>query len=75
MLFTIFPGNVDPWLMNPPRFKGLNIWIPMIIPIKGRGFINYGPTLAYYTYYTTLVSIFFSTYITPMLLTISPGSL
>ena len=25
---------------NPPPFKGLNIRIPIIIPIKGRGFIR-----------------------------------
>ena len=27
--------------MNPP-FKGLNVGIPIIIPIKGRGFMNHG---------------------------------
>ena len=32
--------------MNKPTpFKGLNIKIPNIIPIKGRGFINHGFTL------------------------------
>ena len=31
---------------NPPPFKGLNRRIPSIIPIKGRGFINYWSTLA-----------------------------
>ena len=30
---------------KPPPFKGLNIKIPIIIPIKGRGFINKGSTL------------------------------
>ena len=30
---------------KPPAFKGLNIRIPIIIPIKGRGFINQGSTL------------------------------
>ena len=30
---------------EPPRFKGLNIRIPTIIPIQGRGFINQGSTL------------------------------
>ena len=28
-----------------PLFKGLNMRIPMIIPIKGRGFINRGSGL------------------------------
>ena len=27
---------------KPPPFKGLNIRIPIIIPIKGSGFINQG---------------------------------
>ena len=27
---------------KPPPFKGLNTRIPIIIPIKGRGFINHG---------------------------------
>ena len=30
---------------KPTPFKGLNIRIPIIIPIKGRGFINQGSTL------------------------------
>ena len=30
---------------NPPPFKDLNIGIPIIIPIKGRGFLNHGSTL------------------------------
>ena len=30
---------------KPPLFKGLNIRIPIMIPIKGRGFINQGPGL------------------------------
>ena len=30
---------------KPPPFKGLNIRIPIIIPIKGRGFINHGSGL------------------------------
>ena len=30
---------------KPPGFKGLNVGIPIIIPIKGRGFINQGSTL------------------------------
>ena len=30
-------------MMNkPPPFEGLNLRIPGIIPIKGRGFINQG---------------------------------
>ena len=33
-------------MMNkPPPFKGLNIRIVIIIPTKGRGFINQGSTL------------------------------
>ena len=30
---------------KPPPFKGLNIGIPIITPIKGRGFMNQGSTL------------------------------
>ena len=30
---------------KPPPFKGLNIRIPIIIPIGGRGFINQGSWL------------------------------
>ena len=30
---------------KPPPFKGLNIRIHIIIPIKGRGFINQGSKL------------------------------
>ena len=30
---------------KPPPLKGLNIRIPVLIPIKGRGVINYGSTL------------------------------
>ena len=30
---------------KPPPFKGINIGIPIIIPIKGRGFINHGSGL------------------------------
>ena len=31
---------------QPPPFKDLNIRIPIIIPIKGSGFINHGSGLA-----------------------------
>ena len=31
---------------KPPPFKGLDIRIPIIIPIKGRGFIDQGSGLA-----------------------------
>ena len=31
---------------KPPPFKGLNIRIPIIIPIKGREFVNHGSGLA-----------------------------
>ena len=34
--------NVNHWLIDPPPFKGLNIKIPTLIPIKGRGFISHG---------------------------------
>ena len=30
---------------KPPLSKGLHVRIPIIIPIKGRGFINKGSTL------------------------------
>ena len=32
---------------KPHSFKGLNLRIPFIIPIKGRGFINQGYTFVY----------------------------
>ena len=32
---------------NPPCFKGLNTSIPIITPIKGRGFINQGSGLGF----------------------------
>ena len=32
---------------EPPPFKCPNIWIPIIISIKGRGCINQGSTLGY----------------------------
>ena len=32
-------------ISKPPPFKGLDIGIPIVIPIKGRGFINQGSTL------------------------------
>ena len=31
---------------KPPPFKGLNIRIPIVTPIKGRGFINHGSGLS-----------------------------
>ena len=34
-----------PMISQPHPFKGLNITIPIIIPIKGRGFINHGSAL------------------------------
>ena len=34
-----------PQIYKPPPLKGLSIRIPIIIPIKGRGFINQGSTL------------------------------
>ena len=36
---------------NPLLFKGLNIRIPIIIPIKGRGFTHKGVYIAYYFTY------------------------
>ena len=41
---------------KPPPFKGLNITIPIIIPIKGRGFINQGSGLAPFMARSTHVS-------------------
>ena len=38
-------GNVDPRLINPVLFRALTFRIPMIIPIKGKGFINQGSKL------------------------------
>ena len=35
----------EPMMNEPPPFKGLNTRIPIIIPIKGRGFINQGSGL------------------------------
>ena len=32
---------------KPPPFKGLNIRIHFIIPMKGRGFINHGSGLEF----------------------------
>ena len=32
---------------KPPPFKGLNIRIPIIIPIMGRGFTSHGSTLGF----------------------------
>ena len=34
-----------PMINKPPPFKGLDIRIPIIIPIKGREFINEGSAL------------------------------
>ena len=34
-----------PMIKKPTPFKGLNIRIPIIIPIKGRGFLNEGSGL------------------------------
>ena len=39
---------------NPPPFKGLNTRIPIIIPMKGRGFINQGSTLGFWVLPLTL---------------------
>ena len=36
--------------MNPAPFKGFNIRIPIIIPIKGRGLINQGSGLCYFAH-------------------------
>ena len=37
-------------MKKPPLSKGLNIKVPIIIPIKGRGFINKGSGLPYAPY-------------------------
>ena len=34
-----------PMISKPPPVRGLNIRIPIITPIKGRGFMNQGSTL------------------------------
>ena len=34
-----------PLIKKPPPFKGLNIRIPIIIAIYGRGFVNHGSRL------------------------------
>ena len=34
---------------KPPPFEDLNIRIPIIIPIKGRGFINQGSGVGFRT--------------------------
>ena len=39
--------NIDPSLQKKTPFKGLNIRIPILIPIKGRGFINQGSALGF----------------------------
>ena len=40
-------------MINKPfPFKGLNIGIPIIIPFKGRGFINQGSTLGFRVCFT-----------------------
>ena len=43
--FCNFEGYCGPMINKPPPFKGLNIRIPVIILVKGRGFINQGSTL------------------------------
>ena len=47
---------VDPLLKRPPPFKGLDIRIPIIIPIKGRGFVNQGSGLGFRFQISTLQS-------------------
>ena len=32
---------------NPLPFKGLNVRIPIVIPIEGRGLVNHGTTLGF----------------------------
>ena len=39
-----FDFDVNPRLTNPAPLKGLDIRILIIIPIKGRGFMNQGST-------------------------------
>ena len=43
-----FGGQCRPMINKPPPFKGLNIRIPILIPIKGRGFLNQGSGLPCY---------------------------
>ena len=40
-------GGRRPRINKPPPFAGLNIRIPIIIPITGWGLINYGSTLGF----------------------------
>ena len=51
---------------NPPPFKGLNIGIPIIMPIKGRGSINKGSGLSVSVYFVGLSKEFpYSPYTNP----------
>ena len=34
------PQHTGPMIIKPPLFKGLDIRIPIRIPIKGKGFID-----------------------------------
>ena len=46
---TGLDGRIEFALMSinkPPPFKGLKIRIPIIVPMKGRRFINQGPGLS-----------------------------
>ena len=50
-----FRVKCRPMINKPPPFKGLNITIPMIIAVKGRGFIDRGSTLPYSLPYYTII--------------------
>ena len=39
------PPECRPMINKPPPLKGLIIRIPILMPIKGRGFINKGSTI------------------------------
>ena len=41
-----FRVKCRPMINKPPPFKGLKKRVPIIIPIRGRGFINQGSTLS-----------------------------
>ena len=45
--FRVFRAKVTGWKVRLYGFKGLNIRIPIMIPIKGRGFLNQGSTLGF----------------------------
>ena len=43
--FSSSTNHLSPKIIKPPPFKGLNVRIPVIVPIKEGWFINRGSTL------------------------------